>query len=133
MLDYFHDLVCLQIILDGLDSVLGYEHNFHCITGIDISLASCYESILDNLHYLLRWHLSLLIQSILMPNHIVQQRDHVGLPGSSGGIAGSLEGSNGIVRIDGALTVSVNTTKDVKGIIGEHTSIVKGVAQHLCD
>ena len=55
------------------------------------------------------------------------------MTGSRGGEGGAFEGADGIVGIDSALALGVDSCEDIEGVVGEEAFVVEGVAEHLCD
>ena len=45
----------------------------------------------------------------------------------------ALEGTDGVVRVHGALALGVDPGEDVEGVVGEEAATVEGVPEHLSD
>ena len=129
----FSFLVRLELERFGLDAILGDDHNFDGITGVDIALPGGYEGILDNLHDLLGRELALVVVAVLVGDDIVHERDEEGLAGTGRREGSPLEASDGIVGVDGTLAVGVDASQYIEGVVGEESLVVKGIAEHLSD
>jgi len=126
-------LILLELEGFGLDAVLGDDHDFDGVTGVNVALPGGDEGILDDLHDLLGGQVALVVVAVLVGDDVVHEGDEEGLARSGRREGSSLEAADGIVGVDGALAVGVDAGQYVEGVVGEESLVVEGVAKHLGD
>ncbi|VEU39106.1 unnamed protein product [Pseudo-nitzschia multistriata] len=125
------NLVTLQIEIDGLDSFFRDDLDLDLVARVNVALPTREECILDDFHYLFLGKFPLFVLTISVCDYVIEERNDVGLATARRRDRRSLEASDGIVGINSPLSLFVDATKDIEGVVWEEPLVVQGVSEHL--
>lgn len=127
------DLILLQLEDFCGNTILLDQLDFNTVTSVDVTLSGDNEQLLDDRDDLLLRQSSLLIQTILMSDQIVQQRPQEVLSRAHATIIVAFERTNGVVAVNAAFSFVVEASNHTEGVVREEAAIVQCCTQQLCD